>query len=74
MFDPSEAHYTVQELAASWNVSADTVRREFQDEDGVLHFAKPKPCRRHYDAIRIPASVAARVYARLISRSNGRRP
>lgn len=31
-----ERHYTVAEVSEAWNLSADKVRRLFQDEPGVL--------------------------------------
>lgn len=65
MFDPSEQHFTVQELALRLRVSADSVRRRFKREPGVLHLGSPKRNRRTYDPIRIPQSVAERVYRRL---------
>lgn len=65
MFDPTERHYSVQELAAAWRVSADTIRRLFIDEPGVLNFAKLKTRKRIYQPIRIPQGVADRVYQRL---------
>jgi hypothetical protein len=33
---PLQRHYTVDEVAALWQLSRDTVRRLFQDEPGVL--------------------------------------
>jgi hypothetical protein len=65
MFDPDEQHYSVQELASRWRVSADSVRRKFRKEEGVLHLGTAKRNRRTYDPIRIPRSVAERVYRRL---------
>ncbi len=62
---PSETHFTVQELAQLWRVSADTIRRKFRNEPGVVHFGSFNRRRRIYDPIRIPASVAERVYKRL---------
>lgn len=59
-----EQHYTVEQIAQAWAVSPVTVRRIFRDQPGVL---KPKGRKtflsaRSYDALRIPASVAARVH------------
>jgi hypothetical protein len=66
MFDPTERHFTVSELAAAWNVSEDKVREIFRGEPGVLKLGKPASRRKRvYRPIRIPESVAARVYARL---------
>ncbi len=60
-----ERHYSVSELAAAWNISDDKVRELFLNEPGILNFGKPNRRKRIYRPIRIPESVAARVYARL---------
>jgi hypothetical protein len=62
-----ERHYSVSELAAAWHIGEDKVRELFLNEPGVLHFGKPNRRKRVYRPIRIPESVAARVYARLTS-------
>ncbi len=68
MFDPQERHYTISELAEAWNISEDKCRELFINEPGVLNFGKPPGRRKRvYRPLRIPASVAARVYARLTS-------
>jgi len=68
MFDPNERHYSVSELATSWNISEDKVRELFLNEPGVLNLGRPAGRRKRvYRPIRIPESVAARVYARLTS-------
>ncbi len=73
MFDPNEHHYSVQELAAAWNVSPDTIRRLFLNEPGVLNFSRPSRRKRVYRPIRIPATVAERVYQRITGQVGGRR-
>ena len=65
MFDLLERHFAVAEPAATWNVSTSTIRRLFLGEPGVLNFTTPSRRKRIYRAIRIPESVARRVYARL---------
>ena len=61
-----EPHFTVATLAKAWSISEDTVRRLFSEEPGVVVIAAPKRRgRRQYKTIRIPQSVAERVYARL---------
>ena len=65
MFDPNERHFSVSELAAAWNLSQDTIRPLFVEEPGILNLCKPSRLKRIYRPIRIPASVAARVYRRL---------
>jgi hypothetical protein len=61
-----EKHYTVYELAALWSISPNTVRRLFENEPGVLVITRPKPNKRIHRTIRIPESVAQRVYRRSI--------
>lgn len=61
-----EKHYTPSELAEMWSLSADTVRRMFEDEQGVLVFENPvRSSSRRFRTLRIPESVAQRVYSRL---------
>jgi hypothetical protein len=64
-----ERHYRVGELAQAWGLSVDLVRRLFAKEPGALRlgdFSRPElRCR---TTLRIPESVAERVYRRL---SNG---
>jgi hypothetical protein len=70
MYDPNERHYSVQELAASWNVSPCTIRRLFVSEPGVLNLGRPSRRKRIYRPLRIPQSVAERVYRRLCGGHN----
>jgi hypothetical protein len=62
-----EKHFTVSELAASWGLSVETIRRLFADDPGVLKM--PSACgptgRRRYCIFRISASAAARLHKRL---------
>ncbi len=64
----AERHYSVAEIAALWNLSPDKVRGLFQNEPGVLVFgdAQPRYGRRRHTTLRIPESVAERVYRRLL--------
>jgi hypothetical protein len=61
-----ERHYTPQELAALWKFDQSTIRRMFIDEPGVLIFGKERrrDGRRDYVTLRIPESVAKKVYER----------
>jgi hypothetical protein len=61
-----EPHYTVNELAKNKHLSAATVRRMFQDEAGVFKYESPHKRRKRgtYVTLRIPASVAERVFAK----------
>lgn len=64
----SERHYTPNEIAESWNMSLDSIRRLFRDEPGVLKFGTvvSRPgCKRAHATLRIPESVFRRVYARM---------
>lgn len=59
-------NYTVKELAHLWNVSAETIRRIFDEEPGVLVFETRRRQRgkRRYRNLRIPGWVAERVETR----------
>jgi hypothetical protein len=58
----AEKHFSIRELSDLWNLSRDSVRRLFENEPGVVVFKKDKPHRRTYKTLRIPESVALRVY------------
>jgi len=61
-----ELVYTPDELAAAKKLHPSTVRKLFIDEPGVIrlgHHAGRK--RRQYFTLRIPASVAQRVFQRM---------
>jgi hypothetical protein len=60
-----EKHYTPEEIGSSWALSADTVRRLFEREPGVLVIQRGKSGGRRYRTMRIPESVALRVHRRL---------
>lgn len=59
-----ERHYTPGELAEAWRLDETTIRRIFIDEPGVLKIGRPtaRGGKRSYLTLRIPESVAARVY------------
>jgi hypothetical protein len=58
-----ERHYSVSEVAKMWALSEKTVRRMFEDEDGVLQWGSPETRRkRGYITLRIPESVLYRVH------------
>ncbi len=60
-----ERHYTVKELALLWHFGVDTVREMFEHEPGVLRKHNPETMhKRAYCSMRIPESVARRVYRR----------
>jgi len=62
-----EPHFTIQEIAALWQLSEDSVRKLFQGEPGVLEIGQgKKPLKRaSYRTFRIPQSVVERVHRRL---------
>jgi hypothetical protein len=67
-----EQHYTPGQLAKRWGLSDDAVRELFRAEPDVIVIDRPeKMHKRGYRTMRIPESVAERVYARLVSK---RRP
>ena len=55
----NEEHYTVLYLAQRWNLSSKIIRRWFQKEPGVL---KVPGISGRRTFLRVPASVAERVY------------
>lgn len=60
-----EQHYTVEQVAELWGVSAQSVRRLFEDVEGVLKLSFPRQINRKRApkvTLRIPASVLARVH------------
>jgi hypothetical protein len=61
-----EAMYTPQELAELWKFHPTTIQRMFKDEPGVLVYGEEnrRDRKRDYTTLRIPASVAQRVYER----------
>jgi hypothetical protein len=56
---------TVADIAERLNVDADTVRRLFADEPGVIIITFPRRGRRQYRTLRIPEAVFRRVVMRL---------
>jgi hypothetical protein len=59
-----EQHFTPAELAEIWKIHPSTVIRLFQDEPGVFKIGTPnrRDGKRDKITLRIPASVAERVY------------
>lgn len=64
--DPTEQHYSVQQVAEMWGVSETTVRRLFEDQPGVVRISIPRMMRNRkqkpHVLLRIPGSVLARLY------------
>ena len=59
-----EQHFTAQDLANLWKLDETTIRRIFQDEPGVFKVGRSnrRDGKRGYVTLRIPESVALRVY------------
>jgi hypothetical protein len=66
----AERHYTINELAAMWSLSGEFVRQLVQHEPGVTEWVRQKPGRRRYRVLRVPRSVAERVYRRALSKAS----
>ncbi|MGA7832627.1 MAG: hypothetical protein WCA21_16850 [Terracidiphilus sp.] len=63
-----ERHYSVSEIAKMWALSEKTVRRMFEDEEGVLQWGSPETRRkRGYITLRIPESAILRVHRKRAS-------
>ncbi len=60
-----EKHFSPDDLAKAWGVSAQTIRNVFKDEPDVLRLGNPPTSKRSYVSLRIPQSVAMRVHRRL---------
>lgn len=64
-----ERHFSPADLADRWSLSQDTIRRMFENEPGVLIFENSeRSSSRRRRTLRIPESVAERVYCRLSTR------
>lgn len=68
-----ERHFSPKDLTEAWGLSVTKVRRLFQNEPGVLLIGEPsrrlgKKLKRRYFTMRIPESVATRVYERMRKR------
>lgn len=64
-----ERHFTVSELAAIWKLSAEFVRQLLEREPGVTEWVRQRPGARRYRVLRVPESVARRLYARAVSKA-----
>lgn len=61
-----DRHFTPAELAEMWGVSPETIRVLFREEPGVLKIGpNGTKFKRGYKTLRIPQSIAERVYTRL---------
>lgn len=59
-----ERHFTTRDLAELWKFDETTIRRIFQDQPGVLKVGRSnrRDGKRDYVTLRIPESVALRIY------------
>lgn len=64
-----ERHFTVPELAEMWNLSREFVRQVVQGEPGVTEWVRQQAGRRRYRVLRVPQSVAERLYNRALGRA-----
>jgi hypothetical protein len=61
-----EIVYTAEELALAKKLHPSTIRKLFLQEPGVIRFGRGRHCgKRPYFTLRIPHSVAERVWARM---------
>ena len=65
----AERHYTVNELAFMWSLSGEFVRQLVQHEPGVSEWVRQQPGRRRYRVLRVPQSVAERLYRRAVTKA-----
>ena len=60
--DAGQDFFTVSEIAGLWNLSADSIRRLFEDEPGVITLGDKNPRgKRRRVTLRIPREVVERV-------------
>ena len=64
-----ERHFTVPELAEMWNLSREFVPQVVQGEPGVTEWVRQQPGRRRYRVLRVPQSVAERLYNRALGKA-----
>jgi hypothetical protein len=70
----TDEHYRAAELAKLWGISPAAVRERFKFEEGVAFLGQHGSAeKRAYTTMLIPASVAERVYASMLSASPARR-
>jgi hypothetical protein len=65
----NEPVYTTAEVAELLKLSVDTIRSLFEHEPGVLVVQNLRRGIRRYRTFRIPASIAARVFRRLMNKA-----
>lgn len=68
MNDILERHFTLAELAKAWHMSRSSIHPWFVNEEGVIKYGAAKlnkGRKRTHLSLRIPESVARRVYRRI---------
>jgi len=61
-----ERHYSVADIAKTWNLSREIIRKQFEGEPGVLVIGSDGTrSKRGYHTMRIPESVMERVHRKL---------
>lgn len=65
-----ERHYTIPELAKMWNFSTEFVRQIVRGEPGVTEWVRQAQGRRRYRVLRVPRSVAERLYRQALTRAD----
>lgn len=64
--DPTDTLLTVDEVAKRLKVNAETVRRLFMNEPGVIVLGFPRKGKRVYRTLRVPERVYERVLNRMV--------
>ena len=60
-----ERHYRIGELAETWQLGRETVRRLVKDEPGVIRIRLGR--KKAHTSYSVPESVAARIHTRLLN-------
>ncbi len=69
-----ERHFTIHELSKMWHFSKEFVRQIVKDEPGVTEWVRQQPGKRRYRVLRVPQSVAERLYRRAQARGDQEQP
>lgn len=69
-----ERHFTIRELSKLWRLSEEFVRQIVKDEPGVTEWVRQQPGKRRYRVLRVPQSVAERLYHRAQARAAEAQP
>jgi hypothetical protein len=64
-----ERHFTIRELSRMWRFSEEFVRQIVKDEPGVTEWVRQQPGRRRYRVLRVPQSVAERLYNKALGKA-----